>query len=110
MPLSPQELFCGSVGMFCLILTVSFKKHKDAEEDKLLIDGIKNPIVIQQPKEDALHDLIEQVEKLPESTLKRNLYTIIGAEYSGDAAQLNKLLQQYAQRMIEELQKDKGSL
>jgi hypothetical protein len=38
MPLSPQELFCGSIGVFCLILTVSFKKHKDAEEDKLFIE------------------------------------------------------------------------
>lgn len=109
MPLSPQELICGSVGMFALILTVSLQKHKEDKADKPLIEGIKNPIVIQQPA-DELQELIKQVESLPESNLKHNLYTIIGAEYSGDTAQLNRLLQKYAQSMIDKLQKENKSL
>ena len=107
MSLSIQELSIGVVSTICFIVTVCLLNEKD--ENKPLISGIKNQIIIEKHNPDPLDELIKQVEKLPDGHLKRNFYTIIGAEYSGEGEELTKMLQKYSKSMVDKLQKD-GSL
>jgi|688.fasta_scaffold927574_2 hypothetical protein len=106
MSLSVQELSIGVVSVACIMITIGFLNK--ADENKPLISGIKNQIM-ERKISNPLDDLIKQVEGLPDGHLKRNFYTILGAEYSGESAELTRMLQKYSQSMIEKLQKG-GSL
>jgi len=44
------------------------------------------------------------IDELPDSPLKRNLYTILASEYASDSKELNDILQAYSEMKIQELQ------
>ena len=55
---------------------------------------------------DPIEKLEVAIDELPDSPLKRNLYTILASEYASDSEELNDLLQTYAEMKIQELEKD----
>lgn len=55
-----------------------------------------------------IQQLKEAVEALPDSLLKRNMYTILASEYAGDSQDLNQILQMYSEMKIKELQNGKS--
>lgn len=57
------------------------------------------------PQKAPINQIIEAIEKLPESALKSNLYIIIGTEYAGDGEALNKVLQEWSRLQVDQLQK-----
>lgn len=57
------------------------------------------------PQKAHIDQIIESIEKLPESALKSNLYIIIGTEYAGDGEALNKVLQEWSRLQVDQLQK-----
>ena len=62
MSLSIQELSIGVVSTICFIVTFCLLNEKD--ENKPLISGIKNQIVIEKHNSDPLDELIKQVNLL----------------------------------------------
>lgn len=57
------------------------------------------------PQPEPIDQIIEAIEKLPDSALKSNLYIIIGTEYAGDGEALNKVLQEWARLQVDQLKK-----
>lgn len=55
---------------------------------------------------DPIEKLEVAIDELPDSPLKRNLYTVLASEYASDSEELNDLLQTYTEMKIQELQKD----
>lgn len=51
-----------------------------------------------------LVELEASIRVLPDSNLKRNLYTVLASEYSGDSNELHELLQAYSKLQIEKIQ------
>ncbi len=70
--------------------------------------GVKASLVILDP-EDPIKKLETAIDALPDSPLKRNLYTILASEYAGDSKELNELLHEYSKIKIKQLE-NKDSL
>lgn len=51
-----------------------------------------------------LAELETSIHALPDSKLKRNLYSVLASEYAGDSNELHDLLQAYSQLQIEKIQ------
>lgn len=82
---------CLTIGaIYCGYLLM----RDDSPEDKAV-----NPL---DKLEVAIYDL-------PDSQLKRNLFTVIAAEYTSDSKELSELLQAYSKMKIKEIQ-NKDSL
>ena len=56
-----------------------------------------------------LAELETSIHALPDSKLKRNLYSVLASEYAGDSNELHELLQEYSKIKIKQLE-DKNSL
>lgn len=57
---------------------------------------------------DALSiDIESQVLAMPESALKSNMLTVLGAHYGNSSDELNEILQMYSKMKIEEMMKNK---
>jgi hypothetical protein len=69
--------------------------------------GAKASLAILDP-EDPIKKLETAIDALPDSPLKRNLYTILASEYASDSEELNEILQAYSQMKIQELQNGKS--
>jgi hypothetical protein len=67
--------------------------------------AVKASLAILDPA-DPMKKLEAAIDALPDSPLKRNLYTTLASEYASDSEELNDLLQTYAEMKIQELEKD----
>lgn len=53
---------------------------------------------------EPIDNLETAIHALPDSQLKRNLFTILASEYAGDSKELSDLLKTYSLMKIEELE------
>ncbi len=51
-----------------------------------------------------IDNLEAAIHALPDSQLKKNLYTVLASEYAGDSNELTELLMAYSQMKINELE------
>lgn len=85
-------LFAVMASMFIITYNTSKELHTQAVQSIM-------------PQKSPINQIIEAIEKLPESALKSNLYIIIGTEYAGDGEALNKVLQEWSRLQVDQLQK-----
>ena len=52
-----------------------------------------------------IDNLESAIHALPDSQLKKNLYTVLASEYAGDSNELHELLQEYSKIKIKQLEK-----
>ena len=69
--------------------------------------AVKASLAILDPT-DPMKKLEATIDELPDSPLKRNLYTILASEYASDSKELNDILQAYSEMKIQELQNGKS--
>jgi len=68
---------------------------------------VKASLAVLDPA-DPMKKLEAAIDALPDSPLKRNLYTILASEYASDSEELNGILQAYSEMKIQELQNGKS--
>lgn len=70
------------------------------------IKDMQTPVVqYVMPQKASINQIIEAIEKLPESAFKSNLYIIIATEYAGDGDKLNEILQEWSRLQVDQLKK-----
>lgn len=97
----PSKLASALAGCYAIFMVLA---------TALIITGIcfwavKASLVILDSA-DPMKKLEAAINALPDSPLKRNLYTILASEYASDSEELNDLLQTYAEMKIQKLEKD----